>query len=343
MTNATTQVPIVTRQAMQTSNPNMQSDMIRISSPAQDEGFGDGWHEHRNGPIPRVSGQVAAITGVGAGGIGAATALELAVRHGYFVYSCDVDEERGNRTCRAVCEQGGRMHFTVANAANPQHMTQFFDQIELNAGRLDLLVNNVGTAGDHPAKDNLLETDIDQFHRLLDINLAAPVFATKDALRRFMLKQGNGVVCFLGTHNGQPGRGIRGQFAYGVAKTALTAVVAELTAHFGNLIRFNLVRPGIVVTDSPNWRKRRLLDPQYEGREAQQYPSKQLVRPTDVARAIAWLASDEARLINGVELCVDGGLASAGISHPAWDTTNFRESFVRSVARHEQESCTKAA
>ena len=66
--------------------------------------------------------------------------------------------------------------------------------------------------------------------------------------------------------------------------------------------------------------------------------------PVDVAHAIAWLASDEARMVNGVELAVDGGLSAAGIMHPAWDAANFRESFVKSVAMYQaQDAAGKKA
>ena len=281
-----------------------------------------------------AKGRVAAITGVGAGGIGEAVAEELAIRQGYELFASDINAARGTQTCELIRRKGGKMHFIHADTATSDGIELFFDSIQIHTGRLDLLVNNAGSAGD-PAKDNLLDLDIAAFQKLLEINVTGPVMMTKEALRRFMLPQGRGVVIFVGSLNGGYGRGQLGQLGYGTAKTALTSVLAQLTAQFGSQIRFNLVRPGITVTNSENWQKRSLHDPMYEAREAEQYPSKRLMYPADIARAIAWLASDEARLINGVELAVDGGQSAAGILHPAWEPSNFRASYVQSVAALE--------
>lgn len=67
-------------------------------------------------------------------------------------------------------------------------------------------------------------------------------------------------------------------------------------------------------------------------------PAGVLVQPQDVAEVIAWLASDEARMVSGIELAVDGGLSATGVLHPAWDPANFRESFVGSVVLSRQEA-----
>ncbi len=173
---------------------------------------------------------------------------------------------------------------------------------------------------------------------MVNDNLIGPFQCTTEVLRRFMLPRKAGVVVFLGTHNGQLGSGVLGQLGYGAAKSALSGLLAVLTAQCGRHVRFHVVRPGIVVTNSPNWQRRRQVDPQYEDKEGTYNPAGVLVQPQDVAEAIAWLASDEARMVSGIELAVDGGLSATGVLHPAWDLANFRESFVGSVATSRPEA-----
>jgi 3-oxoacyl-[acyl-carrier protein] reductase len=281
-------------------------------------------------PQARRMPEVVVLTGVGGHGIGAATARELAVERGHYVIACDRDEI-GIETCQNIRREGGRIEFVLADVARADGVAELLATIEKHAGRVDILINNAGSAGD-PRMDNFQSQTLQGFQQLLNVNLLAPFWVTSQIVNHYMLPRGRGVVVFLGSQNGQLGRAALGQLGYSCAKSGLTALMANLTAEHGRFIRSLLVRPGIVVTDSANWKTRRQLDPDCETKQAQYNPSGKLARPEDVARAIAWLVSDAASLINGVELNVDGGLSASGILHPAWDPANFRESYVQSVA-----------
>jgi NAD(P)-dependent dehydrogenase (short-subunit alcohol dehydrogenase family) len=286
------------------------------------------------------AGLVAAVAGIRPKGCGEATARAFASR-GYRVLTCDRDPA-GRASADALRVAGGDVRFVEANVATPEGVEHFMAEIARVAGRLDVLVCNAGNAGD-PARDNILDITPNAVWALLDDNLVSPILLTARAVNQFMVPQGSGSVIYLGTNNGQRGMGVRGQLVYGAAKTALSAVVAACTAQLGRTVRFNLVRPGVVETDSENWRRRKRENPQCVGIEAESVPAGELARPDDVANAIVWLASDESRYVRGVELAVDGGEGATGVMCPAWDPTNFRTSYVASVGRLGPVETRKAA
>ena len=154
---------------------------------------------------PVQAGKVALLTGIGKGGIGEATARKLAA-DGCHVIACDRDEI-GDETCQAIRRDGGRADFVLADVSTPNGIEGFLDQVEDRAaGRVDLLVNNAGSAGD-PRVDNVNDLTGEGFRRLINDNLIGPFHVTTEVLRRFMLPRKTGVVVFLGTHNGQLGSG----------------------------------------------------------------------------------------------------------------------------------------
>jgi NAD(P)-dependent dehydrogenase (short-subunit alcohol dehydrogenase family) len=270
------------------------------------------------------------VTGIRPGGIGQAATARLA-KDGYSLVTCDVNAELGKRAVETVREQGGDVSFVEADVATEEGVGRVMDEVErVGGGRLDLVVCNAGSAGD-PRRDNILDLTGSVFRSLLDNNLTSAFLTTQAALKRFMIPQGFGSVIYLGSCNGQRGLGSLGQFGYGSAKAGLSVLVSLLTAQFGSRIRFNLVRPSIIETDSENWQRRRATDPDWPRIEGQYTPAGRLGRPEDVAAAIAWLASDAASFMAGIELPVDGGLAAAGIQHPAWNPANFRQSYVDSA------------
>ncbi len=264
-------------------------------------------------PVGRVQTgprRVAALTGVGCRGIGEATAFELAVRGRYHVVCCGREECNMNflRTIRAA---GGQITYLQADAAHADGINQLMDMIARVAGRLDLLINNADPVGD-PRADSLFDLSDDGFRQVIDENLIGPFRATREALRRYMVPQKKGVVIYLGASHSRHGQGGLDQFAFGTAKCALGALVASLTAQFGNIVRFNLIRPGIMPQDVWN----RHISPDSSGiggKETGLAPSGHLTTPTDVAHAVGWLASDCARCINGIELVIDGGTSAGGI------------------------------
>lgn len=288
-----------------------------------------------------AQGRTVAVAGIHRHGIGEAiTARFLA--QGDSVVACDKNRAAGLEATAHLRRSGADLSFVEADVSTEQGATRFMEGIARQSGRLDTLVCNIGCAG-NPADDNILDLTPERIHGLINDNLLAPVLLTQAALRRFFLPQGCGAVIYIGTNNCQRSMGVRGQMLYGASKCALSAVLAACVAQVGHVVRFNLIRPGVVETDSDNWRRRRQENPNWSRLESSSVPARVLGAPADVANAVVWLASDEARYVNGAELAVDGGERASGIMFPAWDPVNFRQSYVAALQRFDAGVGLKAA
>jgi NAD(P)-dependent dehydrogenase (short-subunit alcohol dehydrogenase family) len=288
------------------------------------------WELTRPPEAQRPNGLKAAVAGVRPAGIGEAVVWRLAA-DGYRVVCCDRDQRAGLQAVEWARRDGAAVEFIDADVSTAAGVERFMDEIARHPGPLATLVCNAGSAG-NPREDDLLELTADQLHRLLDDNLVSAYLLSRHALKRFFLRQGTGgSVIFIGSNNGQRGFGLLGQPGYGMAKAGLSALLANLVARFGHAVRFNLVRSGVVVTNSENWQRRLQAAKDWPQLEGSYTPAGRLGKPADVANAVAWLASDAAGWVSGAELPVDGGVSCAGLQFPAFDVTNFRESYVHAV------------
>ncbi len=294
----------------------------------REQSYATEWDLAGPGNRPRRR-RVAVVCGFRPGGIGAAVVRRL-VLAGYIVICCDRNTAAAHTAVEAFRREGGEVWFIEADVSTEAGAQAVMDEVARRADRLDALVCNAGSAGDGK-DDGLLTLTPEHLHRLIDDNLLSALLPCAAALRRFFLPQRFGSVVLLGSNNGQRGLGVIGQPGYGMAKAALSALLANLVAAFGGAVRFNMVRAGVVMTDSPNWRKRLGVDPVWARYEGCYTPSGRLGTPDDVARVVAFLAGSDSAWVNGAEVAVDGGVAAAGIQFPGWDPANFRESYVGAV------------
>ncbi len=247
----------------------------------------------------RFAGRVAIVTG-GASGIGAATARALAAE-GARVVIADVDCERGG----AVAEEtGGR--FEAVDVADDAQVERLVADTARRSGRLDVLVSNAFAT----AFGAIASLDRAAWNRTLDVTLTA-VFTGLRAAVPVMRAAGGGVVVNVASVSGLAGD--RGLAAYNAAKAGvvnLTRTAALELAAAG--IRVNAVCPGLI--DTPALRRAFGRQPAREALARAAVPVGRLGRPEEVARAILFLASDEASYVTGTTLVVDGGLtAGTGI------------------------------
>jgi NAD(P)-dependent dehydrogenase (short-subunit alcohol dehydrogenase family) len=286
--------------------------------------------------------RVAIVTGIRPGGIGEATTKRLAIEEGFEVFTLE-REQSGRQAVDRIRQQGGRVRFVQGDASKPEDIKRLLDTVAEDACRLDLLVCNAAQAG-NKEEDQFGALTPEKLKRFFGDNFLSAYVPVDEALRRFFLPQRFGVVVFLASYNGKRGPGaLLGQPAYAIAKSGLTALQAILVARFGRHVRFCTVLPGLILTNSPNYRKRLASKPNWKELEGQYCPAGRLGKPEEVAAAIAWLASDQARYVNGVELSVDGGFGCAGLQFPAWDPADFRASYVAAVEQLLEESLLKKA
>lgn len=240
---------------------------------------------------------VAIVTGSDSG-IGRATAVALADRGFDLGITWRSDEEGARGTGSEVRERGRKAEVRRVDLADPRQGAAVVRELAEALGGVDVLVNNAGTGSTAP----FLELELDEWRRVLDVDLTAAFTAGQEAARRMVAAgRGGRIVNVTSVHEHVP---LRGSSAYCAAKGGLgllTKVMALELAEHG--ITVNAIAPGEIATpmtgahdEEPGEIKR---------------PTIPLGRPghaREIAGAVAFLASDEASYVTGESFVMDGGL-----------------------------------
>jgi NAD(P)-dependent dehydrogenase (short-subunit alcohol dehydrogenase family) len=239
--------------------------------------------------------KVVLITGV-SGGIGRATALEF-VRRGARVVLGGRNDEAGHRL---VAELGERSLFRKVDVTVESDSRALVALAVERFGRLDIAVNNAALE----ARGKIDAFDEATYTRVFDTNVKGVFFAMKAQVEA-MRRAGGGSIVNLSSTGGS--RGMAGMSIYVASKHAVEGLskAAALDLASDN-IRVNVVAPGPTLTA--------MLDRVTDGhpeRLAQRVPLGRAGSPEELARAIAWIASDEASFVNGAVLPVNGGISAA--------------------------------
>ena len=249
-------------------------------------------------PAGRLTGRTAVVTG-STSGIGAAIARSLA-GEGAQVLVAGRDALRGEEVVGQIRSLGGKADFVAVDLAGSYADLRGFaaDAEAALGGRVDILVNN---AGIYPATttDSLDDADLDA---MLAVNIRAPHVLVAH-WGPAMAERGAGVIIGIGSWMAQVGS------PYAAMYTATKAADEQLTrswaAEFGPRgVRVNTVAPGVTLTPG-NESARVVLDALTAGT-----PAGVVVQPQDIADGVLFLASDQARMIHGITLYVDGGISA---------------------------------
>lgn len=241
--------------------------------------------------------RVALITG-GSRGIGAATALALA-RGGWDIAITYRTQRAAADEVTAACRALGRRAIGIqADVAQPSDITRMFDDTQSQLGPIDAFVNNAGVVSPAGRVD---EYDAARLDQVLTINVRGAFLAAGEAVRRMSTAHGGagGVIVNVSSRAAVLGSG--GEYVdYAASKAAVDALTIGLAAEVAaEGIRVVGVRPGLIETEI-----------HAPGRLQRLGGTPPLGRPglaTEVADAIAWLASDEASYVTGTSLDVGGG------------------------------------
>jgi len=251
----------------------------------------------KRGELFSMAGKVAVLTGA-TRGIGLACARMLASQGAKVALS-----SRKPEACAAVASElvaDGLDAIGVADhAARGEDLQGLVDAVLARYGRIDILVCN---AGINPSFDPLTDLPEDSWARILDTNVSGPLRLARLALPE-MARVGGGAMVVVSSVNAR--FGLVGSGAYGVSKAALEQMTRQLAVEWGGRgVRVNAVAPGTVRTDMI----RALLEkPGFVDGIRQSTPVGRIGEPDDVAAAVTFLASSEARHITGQVLTVDGG------------------------------------
>ena len=255
-----------------------------------------------------MAGRVAIVTGAGSrapGGIGngRATSVVLA-RAGARVALLDTVREWADETLEMVEREGGAAFVLETDVTDPEACRAAVAETVRRWGRVDVLVNNVGIGG---PPGTAVDVDLDEWDRAMRVNVTSMVLMARCVIPE-MRAAGGGAIVNLGSVAGLTGG--HPNLLYPTSKGAVVQMTRAMAAHHGREgIRVNCVCPGMVYT--PMVYARGMSD---ETRERRRRRSLLQTEGTgwDVANAVLYLASDEARWVTGMVLTVDAG-ATAGM------------------------------
>ena len=252
--------------------------------------------------MKRLQDRVAVITG-GASGIGYATAQRF-VEEGAKVVIVDLNEEIGNK----VAKELGAI-FVKANVTSEEDVARMYKVAFDEYGRIDIAFNNAGISP--PEDDSILTTGIDAWRLVQEVNLTSVYLCCK-AVLPYMLKAGKGSIIntasFVATM-----ASATSQISYTASKGGVLAMTRELGVQFARKgVRVNALSPGPVNT--PLLQELFAKDKERAARRLVHIPLGRFAEASELAAAVAFLASDDSSFITASNFLVDGGISGAYVT-----------------------------
>jgi NAD(P)-dependent dehydrogenase (short-subunit alcohol dehydrogenase family) len=250
----------------------------------------------------RLEGRVAVITG-GASGIGLASAQRLA-SEGATVVVVDMNTDAGT----AVATELGGL-FVAADVTSPEDNERMYATAFETYGRVDIAFHNAGISP--PDDDSILVTGLDAWRRVQEVNLTS-VFLGCKAVIPYMQRAGKGSIIntasFVATM-----AAATSQISYTASKGGVLAMSRELGVQFAREgIRVNALSPGPVNT--PLLQELFAKDQERAARRLVHIPFGRFAEPSEIAAAVAFLASDDSSFITAANFLVDGGISAAYVT-----------------------------
>ncbi len=242
--------------------------------------------------MARLEGKVCVVTGA-ASGIGAETA-RLFMQEGATVVGVDLRDD------------GAGTLSLAADVADEQQVSDLYNRVRAEYGRVDVLFNNAGIS---PTDDaSVLETSLEAWQRVQDVNLKSVFLCCKHGIPH-LIEGGGGSVINTASFVATMGSATS-QISYTASKGGVLALAREHGVQFArNGVRVNALCPGPV--DTPLLRELFAKDPVAAARRLVHVPPGRFAEVREIASAVLFLASDESSYVNATTFMVDGGISQA--------------------------------
>ena len=248
----------------------------------------------------KLQGKNAVVTGASKG-IGAGIAKELAAAGAAAVVNYASDRAGAESAVDAIVAAGGRATAVQADVAKAADVTRLFEQTKEAFGSLDILVNNAGVFQAMPVS----ELTEDEFHREINVNLLGPLLVIRESLKHF--RPGGGSIINIGSgasRSHPPGYSI-----YSASKAGLDAIPGVLSKELApSGIRVNSVNPGATLSEGTKTAGLYGVGGDVEKQLVAMTPLGRMGTAEDIAKVVAFLASDDSRWLTGEVILASGGL-----------------------------------
>ena len=258
-----------------------------------------------------LDGKTAIVTGCGSEGEGWGNGRAIATllaRQGAKVIGTDLNYKAAKNTQDFILKENNKCEIHEVNMSNKKDVDSFFKNVTKHHEKINILVNNVGRS--EPGDPEILDYDV--WREQFSTNLDTAFFAIKQIIP-IMKKVGGGSIVNISSVAGMRYVG-KPQVGYSASKAALMQMTKTTAIiHAENKIRLNCVVPGLMHTPLVERLANKYADGKYEEfvkTRNNQVPMKKMGSSFDVANAVLFLASDEAKYITGTEIVVDGGLTA---------------------------------
>ena len=240
--------------------------------------------------------RLAIVTGA-ARGIGRAIVMEL-LNQGRKVAGLDLNAEQLAELEKVAAEAGHSVITCQVDITQTDKLTECFEKLAEEHGGIGILVNNAGITRDRL----MIQMDDEDFDKVIAVNLRAAFVATRIAARS-MVRNKFGRLIHISSVAGVMGQA--GSANYAASKAGLIGMSKSIAREVGKKnVTSNCIAPGFIMTDMTE-----VLPDAVKDAAKGVIPMKRFGKPEEIARAVAFLASDDAGYITGQVLCVDGGMA----------------------------------